>query len=77
MKLKQILFQHRRDFQGKYECEFCGHIDIDNHMESYDDKNFHENVIPNMECLKCGKSTISGGGSPDDYITKYPEGFQI
>lgn len=76
MKLIRKIIQYRRDFQGEYQCEFCGYKEEDNHMESYDDNNFHENVIPNMECLKCGKSTISGGGSPDDYETKYPEGFQ-
>jgi hypothetical protein len=77
MKLVQILSQHRRDFQGKYKCEFCGHEETDKGMDSYDDRNYHDNVIPNMECKSCKKSTISGGGTPDRTPTKYPEGFQI
>lgn len=70
MKLKEILSQHRRDFQGKYECEFCGHIDVDEYMDSYNDRYYHENVIPNMKCGKCGKSTNSGGGSAGNNQTK-------
>lgn len=77
MKLKQILNQHRRDFQGKYECEFCKHIQTDSSMNSYDDRNYHDNVIPNMRCEKCNKSTNSEGGIIEKTPTKYPEGFQI
>lgn len=44
MKIKQILFQNRRDFKAIYICEHCN-----NEYEGggYDDSNFHENVIPN------------------------------
>lgn len=77
MKLTRIINQYRRDFQGEYQCEFCGHIDKDEYMVGYDDRNYHDNVIPNMECLKCGKSTISGGGEIENTQTKYPDGFQI
>jgi len=71
MKIKEIKSQHRRDFQAIYVCEHCG-----DEIESsgYDDENFHNNVIPNWECDKCGKK------AKDDYralTTKYPEGFQI
>lgn len=77
MKLINILSQYRRDFQGEYKCEFCGHIERDEGMSSYDDRNFHDNVIPNMECPKCGKSTKSENGVVDYYETKYPEGWQV
>ena len=53
MKLIKILNQHRRDFQGQYECEFCKHIETDSSMNSYDDRYFHDSVIPNMKCPKC------------------------
>jgi len=46
-------------------------------MSSYDDRNFHDNVIPNMECPKCGKSTKSENGVVDYNETKYPEGWQV
>lgn len=52
MKIKEITSQNRRDFHAIYECEHCDH---EKEGSGYDDDNFHENVIPNMECPKCGK----------------------
>ncbi len=52
MKIKKILSQHRRDFRAIYQCEHCGH---ELKASGYDDTNFHQNVIPDMECEKCGK----------------------
>ena len=71
MRIKEILHQYRRDFKAIYECEHCGHTYEGN---GYDDANFHNNVIPDMECPKCGKK------SPKTYrplATKYAEGYQI
>ena len=71
MKIKKITSQHRRDFTAVYECEHCG---LEKVGSGYDDANYHNNVIPNMKCLVCGKS------AGDDYrplTTKYPEGMQI
>ena len=71
MKIKEITFQSRRDFDCIYECEHCGH---EVGGQGYDDANFHKNVIPCMLCPECEKT------APDNYIprsTKYPEGFQI
>jgi len=71
MKIKKILRQSRRDFTAIYECEHCG-----DEYESggYDDANFHNNVIPKMECRKCGKVA---GDAYRPLTTKYPEGFHI
>lgn len=71
MRIKEITSQNRRDFHAVYECEHCGHT-----FEGigYDDANFHQNVIPNMVCEKCGKK------APDTYrplATKYPEGLPV
>ena len=71
MKINKITYQHRRDFQAIYECEWCGH-----RVEGggYDDANFHQNVIPNMLCDNCGKK------ADDNYrplATKYPDEDQI
>ena len=52
MKIKKITSQTRRDFQAIYECEHCGHEESG---YGYDDANFHQNVIPDMKCGKCGK----------------------
>lgn len=52
MRILKFISQHRRDFQAIYECDHCG----DTHQASgYDDTNFHQNVIPDMVCKKCGK----------------------
>ena len=67
MKIKKITSQNRRDFSAIYECEHCGYTTEE---YGYDDANFHQNVIPKMECDKCGKS------SPIEYrplSTKYAE----
>lgn len=71
MKIKTITEQSRRDFSCIYECEHCGH---ERNGCGYDDANFHENVIPNMECDKCHKKA---DGSYRPLAAKYPEGFQV
>ena len=66
-----MLSQNRRDFRAIYVCEHCK---AQYESYGYDDANFHEKVIPKMECGKCG------GTSPEDYEaqeTRYPEDFQI
>ena len=71
MRIKEITHQHRRDFRAIYECEHCGHTE---NGGGYDDANFHQNVIPQIECNKCGKT------ADENYRplqTKYPEGFRI
>ena len=71
MRIKQITYQFRRDFDAIYECEHCGFICKGG---GYDDENFHKNVIPDMICPNCGKK------SPPSYKPrepKYPEGYQI
>lgn len=75
MIIKEMISQYRRDFTALMECEFCGHQEMNN--RGYDDRYYHDNVIPNMKCKKCGKSTITGGGEVKPRATKYPEGFQI
>ena len=71
MRIKRITYQNRRDFKAIYECEHCG----DTHEDwGYDDANFHQNVIPNMVCKKCGEK------AGEDYralTTRYPEGMQV
>lgn len=54
MKIKTIINQNRRDFYAIYECEFCGAI---HKGDGYDDSNFHNNVIPNIECKECHKKS--------------------
>lgn len=74
MKIIEIIYQHRRDFQAVYECEGCGHK---SKGRGYDDDNFHRNVIPKMRCDKCGKTSEECSADYRPLTTKYPEGFQI
>lgn len=74
MKIKKIESQYRRDFHAIYVCEGCNH---EERKEGYDDRNFHDNVIPNMKCEKCGESQNSLGIKGEYISTKYPEGYQI
>lgn len=53
MRIQKIIDSHRRDFTAIYECEHCG---ATKRSYGYDDANFHQNVIPNMECAGCGKT---------------------
>jgi len=75
MKIKKVIWQNRRDFSALMECEFCGHQEMNN--SGYDDRYYHDEIIPNMRCSKCGESTISKGGEITKTPTRYPEGFQI
>ena len=53
MRIQKIESQTRRDFYAIYECEHCG---FTKQGSGYDDDNFHQNVIPQMKCEKCGKT---------------------
>ena len=70
MKIKEILNQHRRDFNAIYECEGCG---FEMQRYGYDDRNFHDNVIPNIKCGSCGKSRKDLGIEHPKTPTKYAE----
>lgn len=67
MRIKTIVSQNRRDFTAVYECETCGH---EYRGSGYDDRYFHESVIPKMECPKCG-AVASSEYRP--LATKHPD----
>jgi ribosomal protein L37AE/L43A len=71
MRIKEILDQHRRDFTAIYECEHCGH---EVKKSGYDDTYFHNKVIPDMACEKCGQKAK---GNYRPLAPKYPEGMQV
>lgn len=75
MKIKRVLSQHRRDFYADYECESCGHIELN--QSGYDDANFHNNVIPDMKCKVCGKTARDATEEYRPLETKYPDGMQV
>jgi C4-type Zn-finger protein len=69
MKITEITDQHRRDFRANIECENCGAKD--KLTSGYDDRNYHDNVIPNMKCKSCGKSRNDLGITAEPTPTKY------
>lgn len=62
MQIKARVSQYRRDFKAIYVCEFCGYETAESY--GYDDANFHNNVIPNMKCNECDKSSGAPSSSP-------------
>jgi hypothetical protein len=54
MKLIELTWQHRNDFDGILECEHCGECQTMRY--GYQDDNFHRNVIPKFTCLSCKKN---------------------
>lgn len=76
MKIKRITYQNRRDFLAIYECEHCGYISQDEKEFGwgYDDRNYHDNVIPTFECPKCHKKA---GKDYRGLETKYPEWQEV
>ena len=75
MKIKNITSQNRRDFWAIYECEGCGYETVE--KSGYDDRNFHDNVIPNMVCEHCGKSRNDLGIVSEPTRTKYPSWMTV
>ena len=69
MKIVKMLNQNRRDFWADMECEGCGHKET--HVSGYDDRNFHDNVIPAIKCKNCGKSRNDLGIVVPSTPTKY------
>lgn len=68
MKLLEKKNQHRRDFTCVLECESCG---WNQERLGYDDRNFHDNVIPEFKCPECDESTNSLGLQPEKTATRY------
>lgn len=71
MKLLQRYNQHRRDCYIDIECEGCSHKMIE--VRAYDDRNFWDNVVPNLKCPICWESTISLGKEVEKVWTKYAD----
>jgi hypothetical protein len=75
MKITNKTSQYRRDFDADIVCEFCGNQE--KLIGGYDDTFYHTQVLPNKECSKCNKSTVSGGGQIGTPLLKYPEQVQV
>ena len=69
MLIIDIVWQYRRDFEARIQCEGCGHKQI--LKGGYDDDNYHINVLPNIKCDACGESRKSLGITQPATKTKY------
>lgn len=74
MKVVLIYNQLRRDCWVDLKCENCGNEET--RKSAYDDRNYWDNVIPNVKCGKCNKSTKELGLIPEVIQTKY-EDFEV
>lgn len=75
MRITKTYNWMRRDFCATMQCESCGHTQ--ENTSCYDDRNYYDNIIPDIKCDKCGKSTIEIGASPQLVATKYPSTLEI
>lgn len=55
MRIHHKTYQSNRDFKAVYECEHCGG---QQEGDGYGDAFFLYNIIPNMTCASCGKSSL-------------------
>lgn len=54
MRIKQITWQHRNDFDALMECEHC---ESTQELKSgYNDVYYHQKVIPSITCTSCKKN---------------------
>jgi hypothetical protein len=53
MKIKKIIWQHRRDFTAIYICEHC---DQEQTAGGYDDLHFHHRALPRTLCSYCART---------------------
>ena len=71
MRIKEIIWRSRRDFEAIFVCEHCG---FEQKRKGYDDSYFHNVVIPKMKCPKCGKTA---GADYKPMQTKYPDWMEV
>ena len=74
MELKEKVSQYRRDTRIILSCQSCGHVTPE--FTGYDDDNYYVNVIPNMKCEKCRKSSVDLGIKNKPVKLKY-EPWQV
>ena len=71
MKIIIITSQYRRDFCADIECEGCGNKE--KLTRGYDDRYYHDAVLPDRKCSKCGKSRNELGIKSERTATRYAD----
>ena len=75
MEVVRRFDQLRRDLSIDLECERCNATDTV--TTAYDDTFYWTQVVPDMKCKSCGKSSNDLGIRPESIGTKYPEGMEV
>lgn len=75
MKVVRRYNQMGRDLSIDLECENCGAKA--SYTSAYDDTNYWVNVVPNIKCKECDKTSNDLGIRPESIGTKYPVGLQV
>lgn len=75
MKVIKRYNQHRRDLHVDFECEGCGGKKTT--KNAYDDRNYWDNVVPDIKCDECHRSTNDLGIAKQNIVTKYPDGQEV
>jgi hypothetical protein len=68
MKIKQVTWQHRFDFEAILECEHCDSTQL--LKTGYDDSYYHNKVLPSVTCIKCKKDRSGKITDQDSQGTK-------
>ncbi len=75
MKVIRRYNQMRRDLHIDLECENCQAEKTV--KDAYDDTFYWVNVVPEIKCDNCGKTSNELGIRPESIGTKYPDGMQV
>jgi DNA replicative helicase MCM subunit Mcm2 (Cdc46/Mcm family) len=68
MKIKTITSRLGGDFYAIFECEHCGHF---SETYGYEDRIFHDKVVPAMQCKECGKNRLGENLTCEKTYSKY------
>lgn len=69
MKILETYDWNRRDFSATLQCESCEHKQTQ--TGCYDDFFYHNNVIPDIKCKNCDKSSKDLGSELEQTKLKY------
>lgn len=75
MKVTRRFNQYRRDLSIDLECENCP--SKNSVTNAYDDTYYWTQVVPDMKCTNCSKSSNDLGIRPESIGTKYPAGMEV
>lgn len=67
MKIETVISTHGYDFSAIVVCEHCGHTA--RLTTGYNDRHYHERVLPAMRCVVCNKDRSGAAVHTDSGVT--------